>query len=80
VDLMTNAKTLTVYDVLTYDLGTAAPLSAQLALKAAILLTHWNRRHRTRKALRALPDHLLADIGLSRDAAYTEARRPFWRE
>ncbi|MCG7492108.1 DUF1127 domain-containing protein [Thalassobius sp. Cn5-15] len=76
---MPDARTSTVYDVITYDLGQTAPLAAQLALSFAITLTHWHRRHHTRKALRALPDHILADVGLSRDAAYTEARRPFWR-
>lgn len=76
---MQNAKTMTVTDVITFELGQAAPITAQVALKFAVIVTRWHCRHRTRKALRALPDHLLADVGLSRDAAYTEARRPFWR-
>ena len=76
---MQNAKTMTVQTVITYDLGRTAPIVAQLALKFAVVLTVWHRRHHTRKALRALPDHLLMDVGLSRDAAYTEGRRPFWR-
>ena len=31
-------------------------------------LRAWNRKHRTLRELRALDDHVLADIGLSRDA------------
>ena len=33
---------------------------------------------RTRRALKHLDDHRLSDIGLSRDDAEAEARRPFW--
>ena len=33
---------------------------------------------RQRRALAALDDRALADIGLTRDAAESEARRPFW--
>ena len=33
---------------------------------------------RSRARLRELPDHMLADIGLSRRDAHTESGRPFW--
>ncbi|MFK8252399.1 DUF1127 domain-containing protein [Ancylobacter terrae] len=36
-------------------------------------------RARTRHALRNLPDHLLADVGLSRDDVANEVIKPFWR-
>ncbi|WP_449227290.1 DUF1127 domain-containing protein [Azospirillum argentinense] len=39
----------------------------------------WNERRRQRRALEALPDHLLQDIGLSRADAATEADKPFWQ-
>lgn len=39
----------------------------------------WNERRRQRRALEALPDHLLHDIGLSRADAVTEADKPFWQ-
>jgi uncharacterized protein YjiS (DUF1127 family) len=50
------------------------------ALVAALvaIVTRWAVRRRTRRALRDLPEHLLRDIGLSREAADAEARRPFW--
>ncbi len=33
---------------------------------------------RQRRCLASLDDHLLRDIGLTRDAALREARRPLW--
>lgn len=33
---------------------------------------------RSRTQLRALPDHLLADIGVSPDEARSESERPLW--
>ncbi|MEL6574483.1 MAG: DUF1127 domain-containing protein [Pseudomonadota bacterium] len=35
-------------------------------------------RLRTRRRLAALPPHLLADIGVSREEALDEASKPFW--
>jgi uncharacterized protein YjiS (DUF1127 family) len=35
-------------------------------------------RHRTRHDLRALDDHMLQDIGLTRTEALAEANRPIW--
>lgn len=37
------------------------------------------RRARQRRALAALDDARLADLGLSRAAAEAEAAKPFWR-
>lgn len=42
-------------------------------------LATWNERRRQRRALEALPDHLLSDIGISRADADYEAEKPFWR-
>ena len=39
----------------------------------------WIERSRNRRALTRLDDHLLRDIGISREAAEREAARPFWR-
>lgn len=39
----------------------------------------WSERRRQRRALEALPDHLLSDIGISRVDAEQEAHKPFWR-
>ena len=57
--------------------GTDAP--APLAPGLGRTLRHWRTVRRTRRALLALDDARLADIGLDRSAALAEARRPFWR-
>jgi uncharacterized protein YjiS (DUF1127 family) len=42
-------------------------------------LATWTERRRQRWALERMPDHMLADIGLSRADAEQEAEKPFWR-
>ncbi len=42
------------------------------------LIWQWHERARQRRALRALDDRLLSDIGIGRAEAEEEARRPFW--
>ncbi|AWJ87158.1 DUF1127 domain-containing protein (plasmid) [Azospirillum sp. TSH58] len=37
-------------------------------------------RHRQRRSLAALDDHLLRDVGLSRTDARREADKAFWQE
>lgn len=39
----------------------------------------WSERRRQRRALQALPDHLLQDIGVSRADVAQEAEKPFWK-
>lgn len=39
----------------------------------------WLERIETRERLSAMPEWLLADIGLDRSAVAREVRRPFWR-
>jgi uncharacterized protein YjiS (DUF1127 family) len=46
--------------------------------RAALKIRGWMERRRQRQALLELDDHHLKDIGLSRAAAMTEARKPFW--
>ena len=50
---------------------------------AALLnkLPHWSERSRQRAALRDLADdqHLLDDLGLTRQQLMDEANKPFWR-
>jgi uncharacterized protein YjiS (DUF1127 family) len=45
--------------------------------RAALKIRGWMERRRQRQALFELDDQL-KDIGLSRAAAMTEARKPFW--
>jgi uncharacterized protein YjiS (DUF1127 family) len=37
------------------------------------------QRRRQRQAMLELEDHLLADVGLTREQAEKEARKPFWK-
>ncbi len=76
---MSPQPALHAVQVINYDLGQAAPVAARWAMAFAVMVTKWDTRYRTRKALQKLTDEQLADIGLERDVAYTEARRPFWR-
>lgn len=39
----------------------------------------WHERSRQRRALMALSDHMLRDIGCSRAEAHGEAAKSFWR-
>ncbi|MQY41359.1 DUF1127 domain-containing protein [Epibacterium sp. SM1969] len=54
------------------------PMPAQLALAVAVLMTKWSQRRRTRQHLAELDDHMLKDIGISRDDARRESTLPFW--
>jgi len=59
----------------------AAPrgnIRSPLELYQAELIA-WMARARERNALSDLDDRLLHDIGVSRDAAEREWRKPFWR-
>lgn len=42
-------------------------------------LLRWQERHAQRRALLALDDDMLKDIGLSRAEAWQEASKPFWQ-
>lgn len=43
------------------------------------LLLVWMERSRQRQALLKLDDHLLADIGISRDQVNSESNKKFWQ-
>lgn len=52
----------------------------QVLFAAWVQLEGWTERRRQRRALLALDDHLLQDIGLSRADAVREGRKPFWKK
>ncbi|MBQ2263724.1 MAG: DUF1127 domain-containing protein [Loktanella sp.] len=56
------------------------PSVAYVLITMAVMVTKWDRYRRTRKALSGLEPHLLEDVGLTREAAYNEARKPFWKD
>ena len=43
------------------------------------ILAVWLDRRQGRQDLSTLDDRLLADVGISREKAFWEARKPFWR-
>jgi len=58
----------------------ASRAKAQFGLRViAKALTTWTTRRQMRIALARLEDHQLFDIGVDRQAALTEIRKPFWR-
>jgi uncharacterized protein YjiS (DUF1127 family) len=54
--------------------GSSARSGAAVATVSA-----WHERARQRRALMALSDPMLRDIGISRAKAQRESARPFWR-
>lgn len=55
------------------------PVSAQWFVKAAVVVTQWDIRRKTRKALVKFDHYQLHDIGLTRRQALEEAAKPFWQ-
>lgn len=48
-------------------------------IAVAVKMDTWATRRKTRKALRDLPEHILFDVGLTREQARTESAKYFWR-
>jgi uncharacterized protein YjiS (DUF1127 family) len=48
-------------------------------MRAVATVSAWHERARQRRALVALSDPMLRDIGISRAQAQRESTRPFWR-
>ena len=55
-----------------------APLTVRVSGALDLLMT-WQERVAQRRRLRALDNHMLSDLGLSRADAENEAGKPFWR-
>ncbi|MBT4889315.1 MAG: DUF1127 domain-containing protein [Rhodospirillales bacterium] len=58
------------------------PLANQMASLPTYLvetLVTWQRRSMERTQLKNMSEHLLRDMGISREQAQKEINRPFWR-
>jgi uncharacterized protein YjiS (DUF1127 family) len=49
-------------------------------LRLTTVVEGWIERHRQRRALLELSDHMLKDIGIGRADAWLEGRKPFWQD
>lgn len=55
-------------------------LLAAGAASAQAMLATWQRRSRARHELEQMDEHLLTDVGLTREQVLQEAAKPFWIE
>ncbi len=55
-----------------------AAYGRMLARNAIVIVRAWHERNRTRHRLAELDDRTLYDIGLTREEARVESRKPFW--
>ena len=58
---------------------TYAPRRNSVLRRVKRLLQLWRERKRSHPQLYELDDHILRDIGLTRDALLCESTRPYWR-
>ncbi len=72
--------TLPLQTTLSLAQAATRPPRRNTALRSVLgLLRHWRERAYSRRRLCELDDHILRDIGLTRDEVLREAARPFWR-
>ncbi len=41
-------------------------------------IKRWHQNYHTRKQMAEIPEHLLDDLGLTKEQVYKESHRPFW--
>jgi uncharacterized protein YjiS (DUF1127 family) len=74
---MTGARSFLVLD--RAKPGRTLALARWSGMRFVDMLLEWHERSRQRRALMALDDRLLKDIGISRADAERETSKPFWR-
>jgi len=73
--------TMTAGDArLPHNTPTPRPSLSTLAVRLFDAIGDWNDRAEQRRALAAISDHVLHDIGVSRLDAESESEKPFWRQ
>jgi uncharacterized protein YjiS (DUF1127 family) len=60
------------------DIAVTMQAVVRLVRLAGAVLVEWLERYRQRRALARLDDRLLRDIGMTREQARRETRKPFW--
>jgi len=77
---MTMTMTTTNLQLLTnHNANAQLPVAARAALSFAAVVTEWDKRTRTRRALSRLSDTQLKDVGLTLRDARVEARKKMWQ-
>lgn len=72
--------TTTNLQILTnHNANAQLPVVARAALSFAAVVTDWDKRMRTRRALARLSDAQLKDVGLTLHDARIEARKKMWQ-
>ena len=72
--------TTTNLQILTnHNANAQLPVAARAALSFAAVVTEWDKRVRTRRALSNLTPTQLNDIGLTVEDARLEARKKMWQ-
>ena len=56
------------------------PTAAQVFIHLAVVVTKWDVKRRTRRELRKADEHILYDVGLTREEAVEESSKPFWKD
>ena len=59
--------------------ATYAPRRNSVLRHVILLLQRWRERAHSHPQLYELHDHILRDIGLTRDALLRQSTRPYWR-
>lgn len=77
--MTTQTLKTTTYDSLASRLGTYALAVLRSPGIALDYLAELQARETARRHLRSLDDHMLADIGATRDDIYREASKPVWQ-
>jgi uncharacterized protein YjiS (DUF1127 family) len=76
---MTQTAILTNDALAVLNASRSMPFMAVLSVKFAASVTLWVTRSHSRRALQQLEPWQLRDVGLTPEAARTEARKVFWQ-
>ncbi len=55
------------------------PLTVRWSMAVVAMLATWDANWRARQHLKAMPAHMLNDIGLDPMTAHAEVSKPFWQ-
>ncbi|MEM9349263.1 MAG: DUF1127 domain-containing protein [Pseudomonadota bacterium] len=74
-----STHTLTINRLRKLENATRIPALAAIFVYAALQVTRWGNRRRTRTHLSQLDDRMLRDVGITPAQAQREAEKGFWQ-